>query len=301
MKKIIVLCLLSICCAWPAFAKARNVMASQEYKTQEVFTVSPFTKLFVSGQTEVNFTQGPEGTYTVSFVGPHNLAELVDINSENGTLSVRYKEPIVVLGDQHLRVHITAPNLERIEVKDSGEVDIHEPFQAQDLEIVADGKSDVELDEVQAQAVRVALSGNAEVEFDKLICQSLQVTSVDGAKFDAHRTDCEHVIIDADNRSKISLSGLDGKTITATNSHASETELKGKVEVASLTARDRSEINASSLQAENADVMAGRAAHIGVRVAGTLNAQTQGRGTVEYKGWPLQINRTGSGTVKADR
>ncbi len=292
---------LGLLCAWPAAAKPRPVMGSEQHKTQDVYTVTPFTALSVNGQTEVEFKQGPEGTYTVSFTGPYNLAEMVNITSKDGTLHIHYKEDIAVLGDQHLRVFVTAPDLKRIEVRDSGEVHAHTALSLTELEIIADGKSDIELDDVQAQFIRAEISGEADVEFLSLMCQTLQVAASGNASFDAQRTDCDTVSTQATNRAEISISGLNGKTITSENWHSAETELKGRVEAASLTARGHSQIDAGSLQAENADVMAERSAHIGVRVSDTLNAQTEGRGVVEYKGWPQQVNRTGKGTVKQNR
>jgi hypothetical protein len=99
----------------------------------------------------------------------------------------------------------------------------------------------------------------------------------------------------------VEITGLNSKQVIAETFQSSETEIKGQTDLASLTARDRSEIDAEGLQAADADVMAERVAHVGVRVSGTLNAQTQGRGVVEYKGWPQEINRTGKGTLKQDK
>lgn len=301
MKKVMIACLLSLTLAWPAAAKPRSVKGSEQYKTQDVYTVAPFEELFVSGQVEVEFTQAPEGTYTVSFKGPHNLAELVQITSQDGRLSIHYKEPILVLGDQHLRVWVAAAELTRLEVQETGEVHVHTPLSGSKLDIVADGKTEIEIDDLSAQSVQVDLKGEAEVEIERLTCQMLQVKTNDRAAFESQRTDCDTVMSAAHNRSDIAIHGLAGQTVTTENFHSSETELKGKVSTASLTARGRSEIKASGLQAQNADVMAESSSHIGVRVEGTLNAQTQGRGRVEYKGWPEQINTQGKSNVRRDK
>ena len=293
--------MLSLLCTWPAAAKPRSVMGSEQYKTQEVYTVAPFNALLVQGQAEVEFTQAPEGTYTVSFTGPYNLAELAEIKSKDGTLHVHYKEPIVVLGDQQLRIQVAAPELTRIEIKDAGEVHVHSPLTAQELELEVSGKGEIEIDDLQAQLVQANLRGNSEVEILKLMCQTLSVKAVDASSFDAQQADCDTVSSTSSNRADVSITGLNGQGVMAESLHSSETELKGRVKNASLIARGRSEIDAQGLQADDADVLAERSAHIGVRVSGTLNAQAQGRGVVEYRGWPQQINRTGPGTVRANK
>ena len=301
MKKTGIVVLLAVILALPALAKPRNIRSSEQYKTQDVYTVAPFTELSVSGQIEVEFVQGPEGTYTVSFTGPYNLAELIYIASRDGVLSVSYKEPLAVLGDEHVRVKVAAPDLKKIAITQSGEVHIHNALDVDELSLIADGKGEIEIDELRARAVSADLSGDAEADILSLTCEILQVRAIDTSSFDAQRADCDTVFSQANNRADISISGLNGQQIRAENLHSSETEIKGRVSEAALTARDRSEINAEGLQAENADVMAGRSAHIGIRVSGTLNAQTEGRGVVEYKGWPQQINRSGKGTVRPNK
>ena len=301
MKRIVLTALLAAALALPAAAKPRNIRGSEQYKTQDVYTVAPFDQLSVSGQLEVEFVQGPEGTYTVSYTGPYNLAEQTYIASREGVLTVSYKEPLNVLGDEHVRVKIAAPDLRRIVVSGAGEVHAHEALDLDELTLVADGKGEIELDNLRARAVSADLSGEGEAGILSLTCEILQVRAIDNSSFDAQRADCDTVVSLANNRADITISGLNGQQIRAESSHASETELKGRVAQASLTARDRSEIDAEGLQADNADVMAGRSAHVGVRVAGTLNAQTEVRGVVEYKGWPQQINRSGKGTVRPNK
>ena len=115
---------------------------------------------------------------------------------------------------------------------------------------------------------------------------------------EAQRAVCPAIMLMADNRSDIELSGLTGQNINAQSSHAAEIELKGSVNTASLTARGRSIIKAGSLQAVEADVMAGNGSFIDVRVSDTLSAQTDSRGVVKYRGWPKEINRSGKGLVR---
>ena len=300
MKKKWIAVVLSLLCVMHAAAKPRSVRGSEQHKTQETYTVEPFDRLLVNGQVEVEFTQAPEGTYTVSFSGPYNLANLLEIKSEWGTLHIHYKEPIAVLGDDHLRIKVAAPDLSRIEIQNSGEVHIHTPLAVQEIQLLANGKSEIEIDDLQAQMVQTEMHGESEVDILKMMCQTLHVKALGKSTFDAQHADCDMVVAMAYNRAEISVTGLNGQSVTAENYQSSETELKGMVANASLTARGRSQIDAKGLQAAEATVLADHSAHIGVRVAGILNADAQDRSVVKYKGWPQQINRTGKGTVAAD-
>ena len=284
-----------------AEARAKTIAASSEYTTVDLPGVAPFTALMVDGQTEVEFWQSTDNTYAVSLYGPKNLVDLVEVYSKDGVLAVHYKEPLVVLGDHHLRVAVMAPGVERVTVKQSGEVKFTGPLQVQDLTISVGGKGEVDFDAVTARAVRVDVHEDGEVDVASLTCDSLQVDAKQTASFDAQQVACDTAVVKAANRGNVSISGLNGRTVTAESHQSAEVELKGKVGTAMLTALGRSELDAGSLQAQNADVMAESSARIDVRVSDTLNAQTQGRGVVEYKGWPKQINRSGKGTVKQEK
>lgn len=285
-------------CALTTQAKPLEVRGSDQHRAHEIGAVAPFTVLSVSGQTEVDFQQTAEETYTVSLYGPDNLVDLVDVKSEEGTLFIHYKEPLVVMGDHHLRVLVLAPSIKQIEVKEHGEVQLVGELDVPELTILLNGKTEVDADSVQAHTVKIHTKGDSEVDIGTLTCKALHVETADKSSVDVQRTSCEQVHALAHNRSDISLSALSSGSVVADTKQAAEIELKGKTATASLTARGRSEVKAGSLQADNADVMAGSSAHIDVRVAGTLNAQTEGRGVVEYKGWPREINRSGKGLVR---
>ncbi len=297
MKKVIWLAFLCIC-GLNLQAKPLMVTGSDQHRGKEIGSVAPFTALSVSGQTEVDFQQIEDENYTVSLFGPDNLVDLVEIKSEGGTLLIHYKEPLVVKGDHHLRILVLAPSIKQIEVKEHGEVQLVGELDVPELTIWADGKTEVDADSIQAHTVKIHTKGDSEVDIGTLTCKVLHVETADKSSVDVQRLACEQVHTLAHNRSDISISGLTGSSVVAETKQAAEIELKGKTDRASLTARDRSEVKASSLQANNADVMAGNSAHIGVRVEGTLNAQTEKRGVVEYKGWPREINRSGKGLVR---
>lgn len=300
MKKILLAVALGLL-ALSLIAKPVPMRGSEQHKTQEAYQVSPFTSLVLQGHVEVEFTQNQEDKYTVSYTGPYNLVEQMHIASQDGTLHIKYSKPITVLGDQHVRVFVSAPDISRMEVKEAGEIHSHAPLAVQEIALITDGKGEIELDDVQAQSVMADVSGESEIDIGMLMCQTLHVKAINSASFDAQRSDCDTVHAQAMNRASVSISGLNGQNVMAENWHSSETELKGRVTAASLTAHDHSEIDAKALQAENANVSAERSAHIGVRVAGTLNAQADKRGVVEYKGWPEVINKTGKGTVKQNK
>lgn len=275
-------------------AKPLYVTASQNYVTKDVTELAAFSALSVSGQAEVDFRQGPAGQYSVSLYGPDNLVDLVQVRSDGQTLFVEYKEPLVVVGEDHLTVSVTAPELTRVQAHESGEVKIWGPLTSSALAVEADGKTEVGFSSVNIPAVTADVRGDAEVDFDSLTCQTLTVTAAGTASFDSDRTACDAVNVTVAGRGEVSVSGIAGRTVETVAQDNAEAELKGRALSARLEASGKSELDAGGLTVETADVKVSGSAKAEVRATGTLNAQTQGRGAVEYKGWPRTVNRKGN-------
>ncbi len=298
MNKILQISVLFCLSTLTISAKPLAITGSENHRAYEIGAVAPFHTLHVNGQTEVDVLQSSAEEYTVSLYGPENLIDLVQIDSQDGTLSIQYKKPVIILGDHHLRILVTTPKLSKLHVQEKGEVNITGIFQTEELNIVATGKTEIDIEHLQAASVRVEAKEEAEVDVAHVDCQSLHVETDQHASFEVQRITCPVVMLLADNRSDISLSALSAQSVTAQSNHTAEIELKGKTLSAALTARDRSSIEAGSLQAEKADVMAANGSFIDVRVSDTLNAQTETRAKVQYRGWPKEINRSGKGLVR---
>lgn len=276
--------------------------ASQNYIVQEVNGLKPFTALSVSGQAEVVFKQGPEGIYAAALYGPDNLLDSVSVASDGKTLSVSYKEPLTLTGKSRIKVTVQAPTLERVEARESGEVKVPGVLSADNLEVFSDGKGDAEFSSVNVSSFKADVRGDSEVEIDSLACRSLEAVTADRASFESERTVCSAVDVKASGHSEASVSGISGRTAAAYGDDAAEVELRGSVTSVTLTARGKSEVDAGSLAAETAEAAAMDSAKAYVRTSGTLNAQAHGRGIVEYKGWPEQVNRSGkTGNIRQDR
>ena len=292
-KMILALCALTLVSAWPVQAKPVYVNASQNYITQEVSGLASFTALSVDGQAEVDFRQGTEAEPFVVIYGSDNLVSLVNVASDGKTLTVNYKEPLLITGEGRLKVTVVAPSLERIDVRQGGEVDVQGLLTAADLAITTSGEGEVSFQSVNASKVTANLSGDSSVEFDSLACQSLQADARDTASFESDRTACDSVTLYASDRAEVSAEGLSGRSVDATARHYAEVELKGAVLTADLKAADSAEIEADDALAQTVNATASDSARIKVYASSALTADASKRGQVIYKGYPQQIIRHG--------
>ncbi len=292
-KMILALCALTLVSAWPAQAKPVYVNASQNYITQEVPGLASFTALSVDGQAEVDFRQGTEAEPFVVIYGSDNLVSLVDVKSDGKTLTVNYKEPLLITGEGRLKVTVVAPVLDRVEVRQSGEVDVKGLLSTTDLAVVASGEGEVSFQSVNAAKVTANLSGDSSVDFDSLACQTLTADARDTASFESERTSCDAVTFYVADRAEASAEGLSGRSVTATASNYAEVELKGSVITADLKASGSSEIDADEAVAQTVNATASDSARVKVYASDTLTADAAKRATVIYKGYPKEVVRHG--------
>lgn len=293
MKKIIILLGVLLLAAAVALTKPLTVDTSGSYQTQNMRPTEAFDTIMVSGPVEVGLAQTNGTQHEISLSGPESLLRLADIRVQDNTLWIGYKQDIAIKGDHHLRVSVVAPAVQKISVSDRAELVVPGELLINHLTIQANTSSEVEIASLQAESVQAEITGNAELEIDDLTCQMLQIKAHGNSSFDADKTACQTILVEANNRSTVDLSAISTDTITVQSGQSAEVKLKGKAASASLIARGRSGIRAGSLQVDKADVMAENSAHIDVRVQDTLNAQAQGRGAVEYRGWPKSITRIG--------
>lgn len=294
MRKVaLALCALTLVSAWPAQAKPVYVTASRNYITQEVTGLAPFTALSVSGQAEVEFRQGAEEAPTAVIYGSDNLVDLVEVRSDGKTLTVNYKDPLIVMGERRLKVTVVAPSLDSIEVRQSGEADVRGLLSTGNLTLSADGEGEISIMSANAANVTARASGDSSIEFDSLACQTVNADTRDTASFESERTACDAVTLYAADHSEASVSGFSGRTVTATAADRSEMELKGAALTATYNASGSAELEADGLRADTVNVTALDSARVQVQAADTLNADASKRSVIVYKGYPNTVNRNG--------
>lgn len=294
MRKLaLALCALTLVSAWPAQAKPVYVTASRNYVTQEVTGLAPFTALSVSGQAEVEFRQGAEEAPTAVIYGSDNLVDLVEVRSDGKTLTVNYKDPLIVMGERRLKVTVVAPSLDSIDVRQSGEVDVRGLLSTGNLTLSADGEGEISISSANAANVTARATGDSSIDFDSLACQALNASARDTASFEAERTSCDSVTLNAADNAEASVGGFSGRTVTASASGRSEVELKGAALTATLDASGSSELEADDLRADTVNVKAFDSARVKVQATDTLNADAGKRSTIVYKGYPNTVNRSG--------
>ena len=178
--------LLSVCAlllALPSFGqKMQTVRGEGRYVSQNLEKLPAFNAVDVRGDAEVDFTQQPGSSVTVS--GRENLVALADVRVEDGVLVVGFTRPVHIRGEHHLRVAVAAPELRSVTLSQGGDFEVHGMLKTADLTISATQDSEFSADFVQASAVSATASGRAEIDLGRLEADRVRAVASDRADID---------------------------------------------------------------------------------------------------------------------
>ena len=190
----------------------------------------------------------------VTVSGRENLVSFADVRVEEGVLVVGFTRPIHIRGEHHLRVAVSAPDLTKVSVSQGGEFEVRGSLQTQDLKLSALQDSEISIDYLQAHSVEAVASGRAEVELNRIHTQRLNATVSDRADMD----------------------------------------FAGETQDAVLVNNGSGEIDADDLRATFAYVTNNASGKIKVNTSEALYAQANGRGRIEYRGYPSTLRKEGN-------
>lgn len=129
----------------------------------ETRSVGSFSRLELKIDAEVILTQGPQREVRVE--AQRNILDVLETEIDGDQLQIEYGHARVV-GHDPVRVYVTAPTLDELEVSGSGELRTAAPWLAanQSLRVKVSGSGDADLTLTAADGLRTAISGSGEVK-----------------------------------------------------------------------------------------------------------------------------------------
>lgn len=191
---------------------------------------------------------------SVTVSGRDKLVSAVQVRAEKDVLVISFSEPRLGKDKDKLRIMVTAPELKAVTVSQNGELDVRGALKAEALTLTAAHRGEISVDDLDVQTLSVASSGRAEVDVNRLAAQSVRAVASDHA----------------------------------------DIELSGMAREAYLENNGSGDIEAGGLRAFSVKAVVNGSGDVEVFAADTLDAVAAGRGKIEYKGVPAQINPAGN-------
>ena len=231
--------------------KMKTVQGEGRYSSRLVEKLPPFHSVSVRGDIDVEFLQQPIPSVRIS--GPQNLVKLAHVRVEDGTLLVGFAEPTHVRGEQHLRVAVTGPRLQRVYAEQAGTFEVRGPLVGKDLSVTLVQEGEFAADGVSMDSLNMVLSGRAEADINEITAEKVSVVLADRA----------------------------------------EADLSGEARQAQLENQGASTLDASHLHASIVEAVLKGRGDIQTWVSKRLEAHARGGGRILYKGAPHELERFG--------
>lgn len=149
-----------------AFAGAAGALAQNE-QVSEVRKVDDFSSIRITSVANVIFTQGDDCSLRLE--GKEKWVKLTTTEVKNGYLVISFKKgEKSVKNINGLKLYVTAPTLEAVELTGVGSLECKEPLKLDDFTLRINGVGSAEVADLTCHRFTVSLSGvgDAEVNVD---------------------------------------------------------------------------------------------------------------------------------------
>lgn len=150
-----------------AFAAAVGAWAQDE-KVSEVRKVDDFSSIRITSVANVIFTQGDR--YSLRLEGKEKWVKLTTTEVKGGCLIIAFKkgEKRSVKNIDGLKLYVTAPTLEAVELTGVGSLECKEPLKLDDFTLRINGVGSAEVADLTCRRFTISLNGvgDAEVNVD---------------------------------------------------------------------------------------------------------------------------------------
>lgn len=149
--------LFSSCNAVGETIKPSKNLITRDYKVKE------FNQIDAATVGDIYYTQSTDGKTSVQIYGPDNFINLVQVAVKNGTLLLTMEKHNKVKNGK-LRITISSPDLNRIDFKGVGDINIENSFKTAKLNIACKGVGDIKINDLTCDALTVSSMGVGDVE-----------------------------------------------------------------------------------------------------------------------------------------
>jgi hypothetical protein len=236
--------------------------------------VSDFDRVSLTCSGDVVITQGEEESLTIET--DDNIIEYVMVEVRSGTLELSIKKGVNI-SPTRFRFTLSVKDLDELSVSGSGDVTA-DSLITDRLAVKVSGSGDVRVDSLAVDRMHVQSFGSGDVRIDALTADivDLQIYGSGGAWIDALATGSVDV--------EIFGSG--------------DVELSGEVDQQDIGISGSGDYRGGDLRGEMAEVTINGSGDVTVWVTESLDARSNGSGTLNYYGDPqTSFSRSSSGEI----
>lgn len=162
----------------------KGITGSNNYITRD-FKVGSFDKLNIKGIADIYYTQSTDGSTSFQVYGPDNIVELVKVNIKDNTLVVSMKKKNQHIKRSNLRMEISSPTLQHVDINGVGNFYIKGKMEATNLTIENELVGNLRIDDIRCAELELRIKGvgsnSIQGEVDKVTLISQGIGNIDAA------------------------------------------------------------------------------------------------------------------------
>lgn len=226
--------------------QAKGIRASGKYVTKEIKADS-FASIQILGSEDILYSQSNNGKSSIKVYASDNVMDLLDIRVNNGTLIVSYKKNVSIWGDNTVKVIVSSPSLNKIDVMGSGDVALKTAIKSDKLSVSVSGSGDINGANITCNNLSINVQGSGDIQFK----------------------------------------GIKSKDVNASVAGSGDITLSGETENANLSTAGSGDIKSGGLRSQNVDANTIGSGDISCFAVKHLKARVVGSGDINYKGSPI--------------
>lgn len=318
MKKLsFILTLFGLLAVTTGYAKKpERIMASTTLSTKEFPGIAKFDSIRNYGDIDVNIRQSTDNSTKISLSGASNFLEFVKVENNDGTLEVRFETPrhAIVEDYKKLQLNVTCPNVSKIDVAGSGDINMYGIINVQSFTADVTGSGDFNCERMTCQnTMAVTISGSGDAQVDNLKCSMFNFTNTGSGEmevgvlevpmanihlegsgdFDCDTMISKEIAATTLQSGDIEIENLTVETLVAFTKGSGSITLKGEAMDVDLETAGSGGISAIGLKSVSVEARSGGSGDITCYVLKSIDAKTSGSGTIMYSGNPMEVKTEG--------
>lgn len=160
MKKLTILIVSALLLSLIVLPSCRKVSGSGSIVTEQR-SVADFTEIRNEMSGDVYVSEG--SGFSVQVEAQQNIIDVIETVISANTLTLRLKSNTILKSNTSIKIHITMPKLNGLQVSGSGNVEALTDFNTDDLNLRVSGSGNVSLNKIFATNVTAKISGSGAV------------------------------------------------------------------------------------------------------------------------------------------
>ena len=152
----ILVCLLTSCTF--IGERAEGLKPSKRMITRD-YEIKNFTAIDANTVSNIHYTQAIDGKSSLQISGPDNFVNLIQVSVKGNTLVLTMDKQKKIRNTKNLKITVSSPNLDRINFKGVGNINIENKLTTNTLDIESKGVGNIEIQDLSCQNLTVSSMG----------------------------------------------------------------------------------------------------------------------------------------------